>query len=310
NLIRKVIDDELIRQKAKAEGVAATPEELTAKYDEHKKRFGTEEMYKSFLERTQQTDEDVRKDLESNLVRDKLFAKLMASEAPAPDEAQKYYEENKDKYKQREQIRASHILFKVAATDPADVKQAKEKKAKEVLALAKKAGADFAALAKEHSEGPTAPKGGDLGSFSRGRMVKEFEDAAFTAKIGTVIGPVETKFGYHLIKVFEKTPERERSFDEVKDSITASLEARAKSKATRDILKTMKTEAKIEVLEPGIDLERRRAAPVGADGAALGVRPTQLPVGGAPGAGAAAVQQIKLNAATAKEAGAQEGAAE
>lgn len=269
NLIRKLVDDELIRQKAKAEGVVVSAEELAGKYDEHKKRFGTEEMYKSFLERTQQSEEDVKADLERNLLRDKLFAKLMEGQAPTVEDARKYYEENKDKYKQREQVRASHILFKVGKDDPEAVKKEKLKKAKDVLALAKKPKADFAALAKEHSEGPTASKGGDLGAFSRGRMVKEFEDAAFAAKAGDIIGPVETKFGYHVIKVFEKLPERQRAFEEVQESILTSLEARAKSKATRDILKSMKADAKIEILEPGIDLERRRPMPMRADGEEL-----------------------------------------
>lgn len=273
NLVRKLIDDELIRQKAKAEGVTVSAEELAGKYDEHKKRFGTDEMYKSFLERTQQSEEDVKTDLERNLLRDKLFAKLMEGQTPTEDDAKKYYEENSDKYKQREQVQASHILLKVGTGDPAEVKQQKLKKAKDVLALAKKPKADFAALAKEHSEGPTASKGGDLGAFSRGRMVKEFEDAAFAAKPGSVIGPVETKFGYHVIKVAELIPERQRSFDEVKESILTSLEARAKSKATREILKTMKADAKIEILEAGIDLERRRSAPLRADGQELGARP-------------------------------------
>ncbi len=280
NLVRKLVDDELIRQKAKAEGVSVTADELNAKYDEHKKRFGTEEMYKSFLERTQQSEEDVKSDLERNLLRDQLFAKLMEGQTPTADDAKKYYEENQDKYKQRDQVRASHILFKVGKGDPEDVKKQKLQKAKDVLALAKKPKADFAALAKEHSEGPTASKGGDLGSFSRGRMVKEFEDAAFSAKPGAVVGPVETKFGYHVIKVFEKIPERQRTFDEVKDSILTSLEARAKSKATREILKSMKTDAKIEILEAGVDLERRRPLPMRADGKELEGRRQAQPLKG------------------------------
>jgi peptidyl-prolyl cis-trans isomerase C len=285
NLIRKMVDDELIRQKAKSEGVTVEAAELEAKFAEHRQRFGSDKAFTAFLERTSQSEADVNADLERNLLRDKLFGKLMAGQEPGETDAKTYYEENQDKYKQREQVRASHILLKVARTDPPEVKAEKEKKAKDLFKQAKKPGADFAALAREHSEGPTASKGGDLGPFSRGRMVKEFEDAAFAAKAGKVLGPVETKFGFHVIKVFEKTPERQRAYDEVKESILTSLQARAKSRATREILKTMKTDAKIEVLEPGVELDRRaqRPTPMAPDGTPLAAgRPGGVGVKTAP----------------------------
>jgi peptidyl-prolyl cis-trans isomerase C len=259
NLIRKLVDDELIRQKAEAEDIKVSDDEVTAKFEEHKKRFGSDQSFTSFLERTKQTPEDVQRDLQKNLVRDRLFEKLMADQTPTEDDAKKYFEENKEKYKQRESVRASHILFKVAKTAPAEERKAKEAKAKEILALAKAKDAKFDELARAHSDGPTKSRGGDLGLFSRGRMVKEFEDAAFKAKPGAVIGPIETQFGFHVIKVFEKKPERQREYDEVKDSILTSLKARAKSKATREIIANLKTEAKVEILESGVSLDRRRA---------------------------------------------------
>lgn len=260
NLIRKMIDDELIAQKAKAEGVALTAADIDAKLKEHKARFGNEQAFTAFLERTGQSEADVKADLERNLLREKLFEKLLAGKEPTEEDAKKYFEENKSKYRQREQVRASHVLFKVNKNDPPEVKAAQKKKAEDVLKKAKAPNADFAALAKQYSEGPTAPRGGDLGAFSRGRMVKPFEDAAFAAKPGEVVGPVETQFGFHVIKVFEKTAERQREYDEVKDSILTSLKARAKSQATRELLRQLKDEAKIEVLEPGVDLDRKTTA--------------------------------------------------
>lgn len=193
-------------------------------------------------------------------MRDRLFDKLMADKTPTEEDAKKYFDENKEKYKQRESVRASHILLKVARTAPEEEKKAKRAKAKEILKLAKAPGAKFDELARQHSEGPTKSRGGDLGLFSRGRMVKEFEDAAFGAKPGQVVGPVETQFGFHIIKVFEKKPARQREYDEVKDSILTSLKARAKSKATREILAKLKEEAKVEILEAGVSLDRRRTA--------------------------------------------------
>jgi peptidyl-prolyl cis-trans isomerase C len=266
NLVRKMVEEELIAQKAKSEGVSVTPEELAAKVAEHKSRFGSDKAFESFLQRTNQTEADVKVDLENNLLRDKLFAKLLAATEPTEADAKKYYEENLEKYKQKEQIKASHILFKVEKDAPEKDKKARLAEAKKVLAEAKKPTVDFGELAKKHSEGPTKERAGDLGVFSRGRMVKPFEDAAFAAKPGEVIGPVETQFGYHVIKVFEKTPETQRSFDEVKDSILASLKARQRSKATRELLDTLKQTAKVEVLEPGINLDAKRPAlPAGAD---------------------------------------------
>ena len=267
NLIRKMIDDELISQKAKSEKITVSAEELGNKLTEHKNRFGKDEKaFQSFLQRTNQSEADVKRDLERNLLRDKLFSKLMEGGEPTEDDAKAYYEKNRDKYTQKEQVQASHILLKVAKDAPAKDKKAKMKLAKSLVKKAKKKNADFAALAREHSEGPTKSRGGDLGKFSRGRMVKAFEEAAFTAKAGSVVGPVETQFGYHVIKVMEKFPARERTFEEVSDSVLTSLKARKKSKATRETLAALKKEAKIEVLEEGIDLVRSRPKPPGPGG--------------------------------------------
>ena len=259
NLIRKLVEEELIAQKAKKEGVNLDKAEIDAKLAEHKARFGSDKAFQSFLERTQQSEADVKSDLEKNLLRDKLFAKLLQGQEPTEDDAKKYYEENKDKYKQKEQINAQHILFKTDKNTTDAEKKKKLADAKKAFAEAKKQGADFGELAKKYSEGPTAQRGGDLGTFSRGRMVKQFEDVAFAGKPGDILGPVETQFGYHIIKINEKTAEAQRPYEEVKDSILTSLKARQKSKATRELLDKLKTEAKIEILEAGVTLDPKKA---------------------------------------------------
>lgn len=273
NLIRKMVEEELIAQKAKSEKVTLDAAELEAKLAEHKARFGSDKAFSSFLERTQQSEADVKADLEKNLLRDKLFAKLLAGQEPSEADAQKYYEENKDKYKQKEQITAQHILLKTDKNTTDAQKKELLTKAKKLYAEAKKPGTDFGELAKKSSEGPTAQRGGDLGTFSRGRMVKQFEDAAFAAKAGDVIGPVETQFGFHIIKVNEKTEEKQRAFEEVKDTILTSLKARQKSKATRELLEQLRTQAKIEIFEPGVSLDAKKA-PVTVDGKPMA--PTDL----------------------------------
>ena len=134
-------------------------------------------------------------------------------------EVERYYNDNIEMFSTPEQVRASHILFKTEGKDEAAVKAAAEK----VLAEAK-GGADFAELAKQHSEDESNAKlGGDLDYFSRGRMVPEFEDAAFGAQPGLIPDLVRTGYGFHIIKVVDKKAGSVRTFDEVKAQIREQL---------------------------------------------------------------------------------------
>jgi peptidyl-prolyl cis-trans isomerase D len=138
------------------------------------------------------------------------------------EEIKAYYEENIDDFFMQQQVKARHILFKVPPdADSTKVEEAR-KRAEEILARAKK-GEDFASLAEKYSEGPTAKKGGDLGYSPRGRMVKQFEDAAFSLKPGELSTVVRTQFGFHIIKVEDVQQERTQSLDEVRKSIESTL---------------------------------------------------------------------------------------
>jgi len=118
-----------------------------------------------------------------------------------------------------EQVRASHILLKTEGKDEAAVKAAAEKVLQEA-----KGGADFAELAKKYSEDESNAKlGGDLDYFSRGRMVPEFEEAAFGAQPGLLPELVKTGYGFHIIKVVDKKAGSTRTFDEVKAQIREQL---------------------------------------------------------------------------------------
>ena len=138
------------------------------------------------------------------------------------DEIEEYYEYNMDTFLQPKEVKARHILFKLSQyADEAEEKKVKEKAA-EVLEEARK-GNDFAALAKEYSEGPTKSSGGDLGYFTAGRMVKPFEETAFKMKKGEISDLVRTRFGYHIIKVEDVKEARTKALDEVRDQISKTL---------------------------------------------------------------------------------------
>jgi peptidyl-prolyl cis-trans isomerase D len=140
-------------------------------------------------------------------------------------EVERFYNEHLGTYTTPEQVRASHILLKTEGKNDADVKA----KAEAVLKEAK-AGGDFAALAKKYSEDESnAQQGGDLDYFSRGRMVPEFENAAFNLKPGEISGLVKTQFGYHIIKVIDRKPAI------VRDLTDASLYSEIETSVLRDL---------------------------------------------------------------------------
>lgn len=139
-----------------------------------------------------------------------------------PAELEAYYNAHLDDWKQEEQARARHILLKV--DDKRDAAAAESQIAALKARLA--GGEDFAKLATEYSEDAASkPRGGDLGLFGRGRMIKEFEDAAFTSPLNTIVGPLRTTFGFHLVEVLERRPAGQRPFAEVEAQVRSKLAA-------------------------------------------------------------------------------------
>ncbi len=133
-----------------------------------------------------------------------------------------YYDQHLTDYQLPEKRGARHILFKASPEDAEDVHEAQKLKAAEILQKAND-GEDFSALAKEYSEGPSGPNGGELGLFSRGQMVKPFEDAVFAMPVGEISDVVQTDFGYHIILLEEIQLAKVRSLEEVREEIVAAL---------------------------------------------------------------------------------------
>jgi peptidyl-prolyl cis-trans isomerase D len=135
-----------------------------------------------------------------------------------------YYEQNTSRLGGQEERRASHILIAVPKGASAADKQKAKAKAEEVLAEAKKSPDKFAELAKKYSQDPgSAAQGGDLDYFARGAMTKPFEDAVFSMKKGEIAGPVETDFGYHIIKLTDIKEPKKRDFDTMKPELEAQV---------------------------------------------------------------------------------------
>ena len=149
---------------------------------------------------------------------------LLAQIAVTPDEVRAQYDSAVKSYRQEEQRQASHILI-AAKPDASEPERAAAKKTAEALAAEAKANpAKFADLARQRSQDPgSAAQGGDLGSNPRGSMVKAFDDAVFSMQPGEIRGPVQSEFGWHVIRLVAVTPEKTRPFEEVKAQIETEL---------------------------------------------------------------------------------------
>ena len=161
-------------------------------------------------------------------------------------ELRAYYEEHKDEFLEGEQAHARHILIQVSPDSSEEERYDAELHANGVAQIAR-TGADFGELAAKHSDDSgSAAEGGDLGWFGRGRMVKEFEDAVFSAKPGEIVGPIKSQFGYHIIRVDAFRPEHQKPFEEVEEQVRfAVLDGRAAAEAAsraETLARRLKTE--------------------------------------------------------------------
>ena len=245
SILKQIVDKELLTQEIKKQGVNPDAKQIADGYENYKKMFRTPENFKKYLESSGMSEEQIR----GNIAHQEAVKSLLSKQGDlkvGETEVKDYYSKNKARYEVKEQVRARHILLKVGAKDPADKANAQQAKANEVYKKTQAKGADFAAIAKEFSEGPTKARGGDLGFFAKGRMVPDFEKAAFAMKIGEISKPVKTRFGWHIIKVEEKKDGRTRSFDEVKASITKQIEARKNRTAKAKLLADLKKAGKVE----------------------------------------------------------------
>jgi peptidyl-prolyl cis-trans isomerase C len=245
-VLENLINNELLFQETERKGIKVEEQAVNEQLAKIKKRFPSEVAYKSTISKMNLSEADVKTQIEKGLSIQQLVKQEFSQKVNVTDkETKTYYEGHQDMFKRPEEIRASHILIKVDSKANESQKEASYKKISEVQAKIQQGG-DFATLAKEFSQGPSNVKGGDLGFFGRGRMVKPFEKAAFALAPGEVSGIVETQFGYHLIKVFEKNPETISEYSAVKDRLKQSLEQQEVQKRMEVYVEGLKNKGKIE----------------------------------------------------------------
>ena len=248
-IIDQLVGYKLLVQEAKARKVVVPDADVNVKIDGLKKQFPSEDLFMQALIERKLSLDRMKADARDEMVISKLIEGEIASRvALKPAQVEDFYKNNPDQFKQPERVRASHILISFPEGADAAAKAQAKTKAQKILKDVK-AGKDFAALAKEHSQDPgSAPNGGDLGFFQQGQMVGPFNDVAFKLKPGATSDLVETQFGYHIIRVAEKHPEGTVPLEEVRPKIEQYLQNLNKESETDAFVKSLRAKAKVEIL--------------------------------------------------------------
>lgn len=223
----QLVGIEIAKTYAQEEGITVSDAEVDKEMQTIKQQVGEQarssgqdvsdqEAFDQALEQNQISEEELRQDVRENLPVQQVQERVAGNAEPSQEEVQAFYDENKAaQFTQPAQRCMRHILFN----------KDQQQKAEEVKTQLQNGG-DFAELAKENSQDPgSAENGGDLGCLGKGETVPPFEEAAFAADQGEIVGPVETEFGYHLIEVTDIREEQTQPLKDVETQITAQLAA-------------------------------------------------------------------------------------
>lgn len=207
SMLDDLIRREVIRQGIEEAGTTASAEEVQARLEKFAEPYGSVEAFLEELGFYGYTEEEIREQLATQIRIEKIVGTFVAV---TDEEIEAYFEEYKDSFDKPETVRASHILVET-------------REEAESLLAELEAGADFAALAAERSlDDLTKDSGGDVGEFARGDMEEGFEEVAFGLGVGeTAIA--ETGYGFHVVRVTEKTPAQEAALESARDEIAAYL---------------------------------------------------------------------------------------
>jgi peptidyl-prolyl cis-trans isomerase C len=247
-VLEQIVAVRLLAQASQAEHIVVTDADVEARFGQIRQQFPTEDAFTQTLGAQQMTVAKLKGDIRNDLAVSQLLEQQVGAKTKVgPTEPQEFYDRNLDRFQEGEAVRASHILIRLAPDADAAAKQKARAEVESVLKQLR-AGGDFAALAKEHSQDGSAAQGGDLDFFTRGQMVPAFEKVAFGLRDNEISDIVETQFGLHIIKVTGRRAARTLPFPEVEGQIKDFLMAQKREEATTAYVATLKTKGKVEIL--------------------------------------------------------------
>jgi peptidyl-prolyl cis-trans isomerase C len=233
--LEELINHELQYQYAVAQGMTPDKKQVDMQLEGIRKHFKSKEGYETFLSKENLNEEKLKAKVEKDILVQKVITKVVTEPSQMDEVALKdYYEKNASMFKRPESVRLKLIATKDA------------KKAQEILEKVK-AGEDFGGLAANMSEDAYRVKDGDIGYVHKGRMLPELEQVAFKLKVGEASDLIKVKDVWFIIKVEDKRPEQQLSFDDVKGKLKKDLETKKSQELQAKWISDLRSKAKIEV---------------------------------------------------------------
>ncbi len=250
--LANLISYKLLLSAAESEDIASSETEIKSRTEKIMEEYPSEEDFYSKLEEVGMSRMDFKERLGEQIRVEKLLdQKTSGAELPSEQEIKDYYDSHPETFMENEQVRASHILITVEDGETEQEKAEKRERLENILKDVRN-GASFSETATLYSDCPSKEKGGDLGFFSKGDMVKPFSDAAFAMKEGEISDIVETRFGYHIINLTDRKEARKIPFDEAKKDILEYMEGRSKNEAINNYLAELREKADIEYADSSL----------------------------------------------------------
>lgn len=243
--LEQLVHQAVLSSEAKKQEIEVSKEEVDKVFSQVTSRLPEGMTLEQALEAQGVTEEELRDDIRDGERIRKLYEANTQTPEPVDDkQVQEFYDDNKTQFISEESVEASHILVSCAEEASEDERAKAEEEIEDVLKQLK-GGGDFEKLAEEHSDCPSKSRGGDLGSFTRGKMVPAFEQAAFKCEVGELSPIVKTRFGYHVIKVTDKQEAGTIPLKEVSENIREYLKRQQQDQAFEKYIEKLRSEADI-----------------------------------------------------------------
>ena len=253
NFVNDLVAELLLRDRADRIGITVSDAELKGSVERLKQQYGitSDQQFEQSLASSGMTRADMEARLRETLLTQKVFARELRSRSELTDaELRERYNREKESYRVPERARLREIVI-LKPENTATLEEARTR-ATEVAAAARKPGTDFANLASTMSEAATKDAAGDMGEIAKGDLVAEIDAAVFNAAAGTILGPIETRAAWHIIKVEQRLPSEVPAFESIKDRLRASAGEETFQRDYRAYIDTLRKDAFIQIHEEQI----------------------------------------------------------